>query len=154
MADLTGKRLLLIIGGGIAAYKVLELIRRLKERGVSIRVVITDAAHQFITPLSVGALTNERVFTDLFDLNDEREIGHIRLSREADLVVVAPATADLIAKMAGGLANDLASTALMATDKPVLIAPAMNPKMWAHPATRRNVAQLVADGIALIGPEA
>jgi phosphopantothenoylcysteine decarboxylase/phosphopantothenate--cysteine ligase len=154
MADLTGKRLLLILGGGIAAYKVLELIRRLKERGAGVRVIMTDAAQRFITPLSVGALTNERVFTDLFDLNDEREIGHIRLSREADLVVVAPATADLMAKMANGLANDLASTALMATDKPVLIAPAMNPKMWAHRATRRNVAQLQADGIAMIGPEA
>ncbi len=153
MADLTGKRLLLIIGGGIAAYKVLELIRRLKERGASVRVVMTAAAQQFITPLSVGALTNERVFTDLFDLNDEREIGHIRLSREADLVLVAPATADLMAKMAAGLANDLASTALMATDKPVLIAPAMNPKMWAHPATRRNVELLTDDGIAMIGPE-
>jgi phosphopantothenoylcysteine decarboxylase/phosphopantothenate--cysteine ligase len=154
MADLTGKRVLLIIGGGIAAYKVLELIRRLKERGGSARVVMTAAAQEFITPLSVGALTNERVFTDLFDLNDEREIGHIRLSREADLVVVAPATADLVAKMANGLANDLASTALMATDKPVLAAPAMNPKMWEHPATRRNVAQLQADGIAFVGPEA
>jgi phosphopantothenoylcysteine decarboxylase/phosphopantothenate--cysteine ligase len=154
MTDLTGRRLLLIIGGGIAAYKVLELIRRLKERGGSVRAVMTTAAQEFITPLSVGGLTNERVFTDLFDLNDEREIGHIRLSREADLVVVAPATADLIAKMANGLASDLASTALMATDKPVLIAPAMNPKMWSHPATRRNVAQLQADGIALIGPEA
>ncbi|MDH3194864.1 MAG: bifunctional phosphopantothenoylcysteine decarboxylase/phosphopantothenate--cysteine ligase CoaBC [Hyphomicrobiales bacterium] len=154
MADLTGKRVLLIIGGGIAAYKVLELIRRLKERGVGVRAVMTAAAQEFITPLSVGALTSERVFTDLFDLNDEREIGHIRLSRQADLVVVAPATADLMAKMAGGLCNDLASTALMATDKPVLVAPAMNPKMWEHPATRRNVAQLQADGIAFVGPEA
>ena len=154
MTGLTGKYVLLIIGGGIAAFKVLELIRRLKERGVGVRAVMTDAAQHFITPLSVGALTNERVFTDLFDLNDEREIGHIRLSRQADLVVVAPATADLIAKMANGLANDLASTALMATDKPVLIAPAMNPKMWEHAATRRNIAQLTADGIAMIGPEA
>ena len=118
MAGLTGKRVLLIIGGGIAAYKALELIRRLKERGAGVRVVMTKAAQNFITPLSVGALTNERVFADLFDLNDEREIGHIRLSRQADLVVVAPATADIIAKMASGLCNDLASTALMATDKP------------------------------------
>ncbi len=154
MTGFEGKRLLVIIGGGIAAYKVLELIRRLKERGASVRTVMSEAAQNFITPLSVGALTNERVFTDLFDLNEEREIGHIRLSREADLVVVAPATADLIAKMASGLCNDLASTALMATDKPVLIAPAMNPKMWHHPATRRNVSQLTTDGIALVGPEA
>ncbi len=153
MTGLEDKRVLLIIGGGIAAYKVLEVIRRLQERGVGVRAIMTQAAQNFITPLSVGALTHERVFTDLFDLDDEREIGHIRLSREADLVVVAPATADLMAKMASGLCNDLASTALMATDKPVLIAPAMNPKMWDHPATRRNVAQLKADGIALIGPE-
>ncbi len=145
-------RILLIIGGGIAAYKCLDLIRRLRERGHLVRVVMTRAATEFITPLSVGALTNERVFTDLFDLNDEREIGHIRLSREADLIVVAPATADLLAKMAGGHANDLASTVLMATDKPVLVAPAMNPRMWLHPATQRNVAQLQADGIAVAGP--
>ncbi len=153
MTDFNGKRVLLIIGGGIAAYKVLELIRRLKERGAGVRVILTQAGQQFITPLSVGALTHERVFTDLFDLDDEREIGHIRLSRQADLIVVAPATADTIAKMASGLCNDLASTVLMASDKPVLIAPAMNPKMWDHPATRRNVKQLRADGVALIGPE-
>lgn len=149
---MTNKRIVLIIGGGIAAYKCLDLIRRLKERGVAVRAVLTRAAEQFVTPLSVGALSNEPVFTNLFDLNSEREIGHIRLSREADLVVVAPATADLLAKMAGGHADDLASTVLMATDKPVLVAPAMNPRMWLHPATRRNVAQLKADGITIIDP--
>src|SRR6185436_7487033 len=124
----------------------------LRERGTAVRAVMTNAAQEFITPLSVGALTSDRVFTGLFDLNDEREIGHIRLSREADLIVVAPATADLLAKMAGGHADDLASCVLMATDKPVLVAPAMNPRMWLHPATRRNVAQLAADGLAFIGP--
>jgi phosphopantothenoylcysteine decarboxylase/phosphopantothenate--cysteine ligase len=143
---------LLIIGGGIAAYKCLDLIRRLKEKGIAARVVLTRAALEFVTPLSVGALSNERVFTDLFDLDDEREIGHVRLSRETDLVVVAPATADLLSKMAHGLASDLASAVLMATDKPVLAAPAMNPKMWLHPATQRNVAQLKEDGIFFIGP--
>lgn len=146
------RRILLIITGGIAAYKCLELIRRARDRGIAVRCVMTKAAQQFITPLSVGALTNDRVFTDLFDLNDEREIGHIRLSREADLVVVAPASADFLAKMAGGHADDLASSVLMATDKPVLVAPAMNPRMWAHPATVRNVALLKADGISFIGP--
>jgi phosphopantothenoylcysteine decarboxylase/phosphopantothenate--cysteine ligase len=146
------RRVLLIIGGGIAAYKCLDLIRRLRLHGIAVRAVMTRAAQQFVTPLSVGALTNDRVFTELFDLDDEREIGHIRLSREADLIVVAPATADLLAKMVGGHADDLASCVLMATDKPVLVAPAMNPRMWLHPATRRNVAQLSADGIALIGP--
>ena len=145
-------RIVLIIGGGIAAYKCLELIRRLKEQSIDVRVVLTKAAQEFVTALSVGAVSNERVFTDLFDLNDEREIGHIRLSREADLVVVAPATADLIAKMAGGHANDLATAVLMATDKPVLIAPAMNPKMWAHPATVRNVTTLKQDGVTILGP--
>ncbi len=147
------KRILLIIGGGIAAYKCLDLIRRLRERGVVVRTIMTHAATQFITPLAVGALTNERVFTALFDLNDEREIGHIRLSRETDLIVVAPATADLLAKMANGHANDLATCVLLATNKPVLIAPAMNPQMWSHPATQRNVAQLTADGIAIVGPQ-
>ena len=146
------RNILLIIGGGIAAYKCLELARRLGERDVEVRAVMTKAAQQFITPLSVSAITNDRVFTDLFDLNDEHEIGHIRLSRQADLIVVAPATADLIAKMAAGLANDLASTVLLATDKPVLIAPAMNPRMWAHPATRRNVAQIKADGVHVFEP--
>lgn len=145
-------RVLLIITGGIAAYKCLELIRRARDRGIAVRCVMTKAACQFITPLSVGALTNDRVFTDLFDLNDEREIGHIRLSREADLIVVAPASADFLAKMAAGLANDLASSVLLATNKPVLVAPAMNPRMWAHPATVRNVATLGGDGIAFVGP--
>jgi phosphopantothenoylcysteine decarboxylase / phosphopantothenate---cysteine ligase len=146
------RRIVLIIGGGIAAYKCLELIRRLREQRVGVRAVMTRAAHAFITPLSVGALTGERVFSELFDLNDEREIGHIRLSREADLIVVAPATADLLAKMAGGHADDLASCVLLATDKPVLVAPAMNPRMWLNAATRRNVALLEADGISFVGP--
>lgn len=145
-------RILLIIGGGIAAYKCLDLIRRLRERSIGVRTVLTAAAEQFVTPLSVGALSNDRVFSNLFDLNDEREIGHIRLSREADLIVVAPATADLLAKMAGGHANDLATSVLLATDKPVLAAPAMNPRMWHHPATQRNVAQLKQDGVSFIGP--
>jgi phosphopantothenoylcysteine decarboxylase/phosphopantothenate--cysteine ligase len=151
----TAKRVVLVIGGGIAAYKCLELIRRLRERlaGVAVVTVMTRAAQEFITPLSVGALTNERVFTELFDLDAEREIGHIRLARDADLIVVAPATADLIAKMAGGHADDLASSLLLATDKPVLVAPAMNPHMWLAPATRRNVALLAADGIHLVGPD-
>lgn len=149
---MTSKRILLIIGGGIAAYKCLDLIRRLRERGLAVRVVMTRAAREFVTPLSVSALTNDRVFTDLFDLDDEREIGHIRLSREADLIVVAPATADLLARMAGGHADDLATAVLLATDKPVLAAPAMNPRMWGHAATRRNVAQLRMDGIAFVGP--
>lgn len=147
------KRILLILGGGIAAYKCLELIRRAREAGFSVRVVMTKAATQFVTPLSVGALSNDRVFTNLFDLDDEREIGHIRLARDTDLVVVAPATADLMAKMAGGHADDLASAVLLATDKPVLAAPAMNPHMWMHAATRRNHALLQADGIHFIGPE-
>ena len=149
---LADKRILLIIGGGIAAYKALDLIRRLRERGASVRAVMTAAAQQFVTPLSVGALTADHVFTDLFDRQDEQDVGHIRLSREADLIVVAPATADLMAKLAQGLAGDLASAVLLATDKPVLMAPAMNPRMWAHPATRRNQAQLLADGVRLVGP--
>lgn len=146
------RRILLIISGGIAAYKCLDLIRRLRERGHTVRAVMTSAAEQFVTPLSVGAISNERVFTDLFNLDDEREIGHIRLARDCDLIVVAPATADLIAKMANGLANDLATAVLLATDKPVLVAPAMNPRMWLNKATQRNVAQLKADGIEFIGP--
>jgi phosphopantothenoylcysteine decarboxylase / phosphopantothenate---cysteine ligase len=145
-------RVLLIIAGGIAAYKSLELIRRLRDQGVAVRCILTRAGAQFVTPLAVASLSGENVYDDLFSLTDEAEMGHIRLSREADLVVVAPATADLIAKMAHGLADDLASTALLATDKPVLIAPAMNPQMWQHPATLRNVAQLGADGVRLIGP--
>ena len=146
------KSVLLIIGGGIAAYKCLDLIRRLRERGYAVRAVMTKAAGQFVTPLSVGALTNERVFTNLFDLDDEREIGHIRLARDCDLIIVAPATADLMAKMAGGHANDLATSVLLATDKPVLVAPAMNPHMWLNPATQRNVKQLKADGVHVVGP--
>ena len=149
---LSEKRILLVIGGGIAAYKCLDLIRRLRERGAHVRCVLTKAATEFVTPLSVGALTADHVFTDLFDRHDEHDVGHIRLSREADLLVVAPATADLMAKMASGLANDLASTVLMATDKKVLVAPAMNPKMWDHPATRRNRGTLERDGIAFVGP--
>ncbi len=148
------RRLLLIIGGGIAAYKCLELIRRARERGFAVRTVMTKAAQAFVTPLSVSAISNERVLTELFDLDEEREIGHIRLSRDSDLIVVAPATADLMAKMAGGHADDLATAVLLATDKPVLVAPAMNPRMWRHPATQRNVAMLQADGIHFIGPNA
>ena len=149
---LTGKRILLIIGGGIAAYKCLDLIRRLKERGAHVRPIMTAAAQEFVTPLSVGAISGDKVFTHLFDRDDEHDIGHIRLSREADLIVVAPTTADMMAKMAQGHANDLASTVLMATNKPVLVAPAMNPQMWAHPATQRNRITLVNDGIHMIGP--
>ncbi|HKC32240.1 MAG TPA: bifunctional phosphopantothenoylcysteine decarboxylase/phosphopantothenate--cysteine ligase CoaBC [Xanthobacteraceae bacterium] len=152
--ELSGKRILLIIGGGIAAYKSLDLIRRLKERGTAVRVVMTRAAQEFVTPLAAGAIAGERVHTDLFDARTEFDIGHIRLARDTDLIVVAPATADLMAKMAGGHADDLASTVLLATDRPVLIAPAMNPRMWAHPATRRNLARLSADGIAVVGPNA
>jgi phosphopantothenoylcysteine decarboxylase/phosphopantothenate--cysteine ligase len=147
-------RLLLIISGGIAAYKSLEFIRRARDAGFRVRAIMTKSATQFVTPLSVGAITGDRVFTDLFDRDDEHDIGHIRLSREADLIVVAPATADLMAKMAGGHADDLASTVLMASDKPVLIAPAMNPRMWSHPATQRNIAMLEADGVHFVGPEA
>ncbi|MGH6761834.1 MAG: bifunctional phosphopantothenoylcysteine decarboxylase/phosphopantothenate--cysteine ligase CoaBC [Phyllobacterium sp.] len=151
-ATLSGRRILLIIGGGIAAYKCLDLIRRLRERGAHVRPVMTKGAEEFITPLSVGALAADKVFTELFSREDEQDVGHIRLSREADLLVVAPATADLMARMANGLANDLASTVLLATNKPVLIAPAMNPFMWDHPATRRNKATLEKDGIHFIGP--
>ncbi|MES0826313.1 bifunctional phosphopantothenoylcysteine decarboxylase/phosphopantothenate--cysteine ligase CoaBC [Ruegeria sp. SCP11] len=149
---LASKRILLIIGGGIAAYKSLDLIRRLKERGASVTPVLTRAAEEFVTPLSVSALAGEKVYRDLFDLTDEAEMGHIQLSRSADLIVVVPATADLMGKMAGGLANDLASTLLMATDTPVLCAPAMNVRMWDHPATQRNLKQLQVDGVRFIGP--
>ena len=148
-----GKSVLLIIGGGIAAYKALELVRRLREQGVRVRAVLTGAGAQFVTPLSVSALTGEKTYQDLFSLTDETEMGHIQLSRSADLVVVAPATADLMAKLAQGLANDLASTALLATDKPVLMAPAMNVQMWNHPATQRNRSRLAADGVVFVGPE-
>ena len=149
---LNGKRILLIIGGGIAAFKSLDLIRRLRECGASVTPVLTQAGGEFVTPLSVSALAGTKVYRDLFDLTDEAEMGHIQLSRSADLVLVAPATADLMAKMAQGLANDLASTLLLATDTPVMIAPAMNVRMWDHPATQRNLATLRGDGIAVIGP--
>jgi phosphopantothenoylcysteine decarboxylase/phosphopantothenate--cysteine ligase len=147
-----GNSVLLIIGGGIAAYKSLELIRRLKEQGVAVRAILTKAGAEFITPLSVASLSGEKVYDDLFSLTDEAEMGHIQLSRSADLVVVAPATADLMAKLANGHANDLASTALLATDKRVLMAPAMNVRMWNHPATQRNLATLKADGTIFVGP--
>lgn len=150
---LAGKRILLILGGGIAAYKSLELIRLLRGAGASVSPVLTRAGAEFVTPLSVAALAGEALHQDLFDLTAEAEMGHIQLSRAADLVVVAPCTADLMAKMAGGQANDLASTLLMATDKRVLIAPAMNVRMWLHPATQRNLATLKADGILTVGPE-
>ncbi len=149
---LAGKRILLILGGGIAAYKGLDLIRRLRERGASVAPVLTRAGAEFVTPLSVSALAAAPVHQDLFDLTDEAEMGHIQLSRSADLLVVAPATADLMAKMAQGRADDLASTLLLATDTPVLIAPAMNVRMWDHPATQRNLAVLRADGLSVVGP--
>ena len=149
---LAGKRILLIIGGGIAAYKALDLIRRLKERGAAVTPVLTRAGTEFVTPLSVAALAGAKVHTDLFDLTDEAEMGHIQLSRVADLIVVAPATADLMAKMAQGRADDLASTLLLATDTRVLIAPAMNVRMWTHPATARNLATLAGDGVLTVGP--
>ncbi len=151
---LQGKKILLVIAGGIAAYKSLDLIRRLRERGAKVRVIMTRAAQEFVTPLAVGAVAGERPFTELFDLSAEFDIGHIRLAREPDLVVVAPATADLMAKMVHGRADDLASTVLLATDRRILLAPAMNPAMWNNPATRRNVERLQADGVAFIGPEA
>ena len=149
---LTGKRILLIIGGGISAYKSLDLIRKLRERGATVTPVLTGAATEFVTPLSVAALSGSKVYGELFDLTDEAEMGHIQLSRSADLIVVAPATADLMAKMAHGLANDLASTLLLATDTPVLVAPAMNVRMWDHVATQRNIATLADDGVAFAGP--
>ena len=145
-------RILLVIGGGVAAYKCLDLIRRWRERGGAVSAVMTAAAEQFVTPLSVSALAGEEVHRDLFDLGKEAEMGHIQLSRSAELIVVAPATADLMGKMANGLANDLASTLLMATDAPVLIAPAMNVRMWEHPATQRNLKTLQADGVHVVGP--
>ncbi|HKS88540.1 MAG TPA: bifunctional phosphopantothenoylcysteine decarboxylase/phosphopantothenate--cysteine ligase CoaBC [Stellaceae bacterium] len=151
---LHGRRVLLIIAGGIAAYKSLELIRRLREQGAAVRCVMTDAARQFVTPLSVASLSEDKVYSELWSLTDESEMGHIRLSREADLVVVAPATADLIARMAAGIADDLAATTLLASDKPVLIAPAMNAQMWTHPATQANLATLKARGVLQVGPGA
>ena len=150
---LHGKRVLLIIGGGIAAYKSLELIRLIKKGGGSVTPVLTRSAAEFVTPLSASALAGDKVYTDLFDLTDEAEMGHIELSRSSDLVVVAPATADLMAKMAGGHANDLASTLLLATDTPVLVAPAMNVRMWLHPSNQRNIATLEADGVKRVGPD-
>jgi len=149
---LTGKRILLIVSGGIAAYKALELIRRLRERGAQVRTILTRGGAQFVTPLSLAALSEDKVYQDLFSLTDESEMGHIELSRAADLLVVAPASADLMAKMAAGLADDLASTALLATDKPVLLAPAMNVRMWLHPATQANLASLLARGVSCVGP--
>jgi phosphopantothenoylcysteine decarboxylase/phosphopantothenate--cysteine ligase len=150
---MSDRRVLLVIGGGIAAYKTLMLIRRLREKGIDVRVVMTEAAKQFVTPLAAATLSENTVHADLFDLTRENEIGHIRLARDTGIVVVAPATADLMARAANGLANDLASAVLLATDKPVLMAPAMNPAMWAHPATKRNLETLKADGIAIVGPE-
>ncbi|MGZ3305477.1 MAG: bifunctional phosphopantothenoylcysteine decarboxylase/phosphopantothenate--cysteine ligase CoaBC, partial [Asticcacaulis sp.] len=147
------KRVLLIIGGGIAAYKSLELVRLLKKAGHEVRVVLTEGAKHFVTPLSAAALSGDKVYADLFDLTDETEMGHITLSRQADLIVVAPATADLMAKAANGFANDLASTLLLATDKRVLMAPAMNVRMWNHAATARNLSTLKADGVAFVGPD-
>jgi phosphopantothenoylcysteine decarboxylase / phosphopantothenate---cysteine ligase len=154
MATVSGKRILLVIGGGIAAYKSLDLIRRLRERGAEVRCVLTEGAQRFVTPLAAAALSGQKAHTDLFDRDDEAEIGHIRLAREADLVVVAPATANLMARMAGGHADDLASTVLLATALPILIAPAMNVRMWEHPATRRNLETLKRDGVAVVGPNA
>lgn len=148
------QKILLIIGGGIAAYKSLDLIRRLRERGLAVRVIMTEAAQKFITPLSAGALAGEPPFSDLFLLQSEFDVGHIRLAREPNIVVVAPATADLMAKMANGLADDLASAVLLATDKKILLAPAMNPNMWSSPATRRNFSQLATDGVTFVGPNA
>ncbi len=149
---LQDKRILLILTGGIAAYKGLDLIRRLRERGAAVTPVLTRAAEQFVTPLSVSALAGEKVYRDLFDLTDEAEMGHIQLSRSADLILVAPATADIMAKMAQGRADDLASTLLLATDTPVMVAPAMNVRMWDHAATQRNLAQIKVDGVTVVGP--
>src|SRR5215470_2764830 len=148
------RRILLIIGGGIAAYKSLDLIRRLRERHMAVRCILTAAAQEFITPLAAGALAGERAFTDLFDAASELDVGHIRLARDTDAIVVAPATADLMAKMAGGHANDLASAVLLATSRPILIAPAMNPVMWARGATQRNLVRLIEDGVVTVGPNA
>lgn len=150
---LAGKRILLVIGGGIAAYKALELTRLLRKAGVAVRPILTAAGAQFVTPLSLSALAEDKVYSELFSLTDEAEMGHIELSRSADLVVVAPATADLMAKAANGLAGDLATTTLLATDKPVLMAPAMNVRMWEHAATQRNLATLQADGVSFVGPD-
>jgi phosphopantothenoylcysteine decarboxylase/phosphopantothenate--cysteine ligase len=148
-----GKRVLLIVSGGIAAYKALELVRLLKRQGVAVRAVMTKSAAEFVTPLSMGVMTEDQVYGDMFDLKEEREIGHIQLSRQADLAVICPATANILAKMAAGIADDLATTILLATDKPVLAVPAMNVRMWNHPATQRNLAQLRADGVHIMNPD-
>jgi phosphopantothenoylcysteine decarboxylase / phosphopantothenate---cysteine ligase len=150
---MTDKRILLIVCGGIAAYKSLELVRLLKRQGVAVRAVMTQSAAEFVTPLSLSVMTEDHVYGALFDLKDEREIGHIQLSRQADLIVICPATANIMAKMAGGIADDLATTVLLATDKPVLAVPAMNVRMWQHPATERNVKQLISDGIHVMAPD-
>lgn len=149
---LAGKRILIVIGGGIAAYKVLEVIRRLKERGAQVRVILTRSGKEFVTPMTVGALSGEKVFSDLFDPTEEQDIGHIVLSRDTDLILVAPATANLIARMANGIADELATASLLAAAAPIIVCPAMNQRMWAHPATQRNAAQLAADGVGFIGP--
>lgn len=150
---MTGTRILLIIGGGIAAYKSLELIRELKRRGIGARCILTEAGKQFVTPMSVSALSGEKVYDDLFSLTDEAEMGHIELSRSADLVVVCPATANLMAKAAHGICDDLATTALLATDKPVVMAPAMNVRMWQHPATQANLETLKSRGVTIVDPD-
>jgi len=147
------KRILLIVSGGIAAYKSLELVRLLKRQGLAVRAVMTKSATEFVTPLSMGVMTEDQVYGDMFDLKEEREIGHIQLSRQADLVVICPATANILAKMAAGISDDLATTILLATDKPVLAVPAMNVRMWNHPATQRNLAQLRADGVNIMDPD-
>ena len=149
---LAGKRILIVIGGGIAAYKVLEVIRRLKDRGAQVRVILTRSGKEFVTPMTVGALSGEKVFSDLFDPTEEQDIGHIVLSRDTDLILVAPATANLIARMANGIADELATASLLAAAAPIIVCPAMNQRMWAHPATQRNAAQLAADGVRFIGP--
>ena len=150
---MTEKRILLIVSGGIAAYKSLELVRLIKRQGIAVRAVMTKSAVEFVTPLSLGVMTEDQVYGDMFDLKEEREIGHIQLSRQADLVVICPATANIMAKIAAGIADDLATTILLATDKPVLAVPAMNVRMWNHPATQRNLAQLRADGITVMAPD-
>ena len=150
---MTEKRILLIVSGGIAAYKSLELVRLIKRQGIAVRAVMTKSAAEFVTPLSLGVMTEDQVYGDMFDLKEEREIGHIQLSRQADLVVICPATANIMAKIAAGIADDLATTILLATDKPVLVVPAMNVRMWNHPATQRNLAQLRADGITVMDPD-
>jgi phosphopantothenoylcysteine decarboxylase / phosphopantothenate---cysteine ligase len=147
------KRILLIVGGGIAAYKSLELVRLLRRQGISVRAVMTKSAAEFVTPLSLGVMTEDQVYSDMFDLKDEREIGHIQLSRQTDLIVICPATANILAKMAAGIADDLATTVLLATDKPVLAVPAMNVRMWNHAATQRNLKQLAEDGIIIMQPD-